>query len=157
MHTSGHDTIILEAIRHKQIGLSKANFLFKHSSTRYTDSKVMDFIHGSADRFQNVRKAQSQNKDGICKFCKTTQDSPEHQLFYCTALDSISRQNLIQSLKNPVNYIQEVIFSGSIQLQELFYNHVESLIQRAAASTERCLYTQSVTLSLTASLLNLLC
>ena len=88
----------------------------------------MEFLHGSADCFQNFYKSRNQhisNVSNICKYCDSEVDSTEHQLFYCFALDDPNRQELTSEMLNVKNYLAELLFNGNSKIHGLFYNRVQ--------------------------------
>ena len=122
--TSNHDSIIYEAVQSNSIKLNKTSYIFGNNSNRYMDSRVMDFIHGSANRFQNFSASITGNRNITCQFCHASPDSPEHQLLYCPALDDPYRLHLSQLSKSLSCLIHEIVFNGNPQLHKLIYNRV---------------------------------
>ena len=119
-----HDSVICEAINREIILLSKKTYIFGHGTTRYMDSRICDFIHGSSTAFANFSVTLGTQECSICRYCKTDPDSPEHQLFYCTALEDPTRQKLLTVIDDPTHYIVDLVFAGCGQIHKLFYDRI---------------------------------
>ena len=122
--TSTHDSLICEAIERNQIKLSKSTYIFGHGTTRENDSRLADFIHGSCTSFENFNFTLGIQTNKVCRYCESAYDSPEHQLFDCSALEDPSMQNLKLLVDQPSNYISEILFDGNKYLHSLLYDRI---------------------------------
>ena len=74
---SPQDALILQAceLGNKDLNISKRSYLFGHNSSRYMDTRVMEFLHGSSDRFQNFYQSRNRQVNSsipnTCKYCDT--------------------------------------------------------------------------------------
>ena len=119
---------LTQAIQEGPNATSGKDYIFGHNSSRYADSRVLDFLHGSSVQFQNFCRSIKVSTSSLCIYCETEEDSPVHQLFYCYALEDRSRRELLSNVKEPENFTCEIVFSnphnpGHIHL--LLYNRVE--------------------------------
>ena len=107
---------------------NRRNYIFGHNTSRYADCRVLDFIHGSSIQFQNFCKSIKVSSSSTCIYCETEEDSPEHQLFHCYALEDITRRELLANIKNPKDFCCEIMFNDSVtesQLHTLLYERVD--------------------------------
>ena len=76
---------IMTEARNKNITLKPKNMLFTHGTTKYVDSRLLDFIHGSSPLFGSMRVKLDNSNQGCrsCFFCNVDADSPGHQIFEC--------------------------------------------------------------------------
>ena len=123
--TSIHDASICESINNNKVDISKVSYLFSLGKSRYMDSRVMDFVHGSSDRFLSFTSSAHNDPNKICRYCESEFDSPIHQLLYCTSLDDSNRRLLVDILQQPHSIIQDVIFTGNPYLYNILYNRVK--------------------------------
>ena len=123
--SSIHDTIIYESIKGNKIDISKTSYMFGLGHSRYMDSRVMDFIHGSSDRFQSFTSSAYNDTNRICHHCDSEWDSPIHQLLYCTSLDDSNRRLLVHILPQPTSILQDIIFSGNPYLYKILYKRIK--------------------------------
>ena len=121
---SCHDNTICEAIKNKSIDISKSSYLFRNGSSRYMDTRVMDFVQGSSDRFQGFMNSAYNSPYLMCNYCNSDWDSPEHQLLYCEKLDDPTRLKLLEIFQEPFNIAQSIIFEGNAYLYDLLYKRV---------------------------------
>ena len=56
-------------------------------------------MHGHATRFGDFRKTLGISKNDRCEHCGDRSDSPEHQLFFCQALECDFRGDLLAVLE----------------------------------------------------------
>ena len=114
----------LWSYKKEMILISKSTYIFGHGSTRYMDSLLGDFIHGSSTTFENFNFTLGIQDCSLCRYCKTESDSPEHQLFYCTALEDPTRQKLLTIIDDTSQYIVDLVFSGCEHIHKLFYERI---------------------------------
>ena len=76
--------------------------LFPRHSTRAENTHVSEFIHGHSLRFANFKKSIGIQGSDICQNCNNMADSPEHQLFECTAFHCPERDQLLEILGNNI-------------------------------------------------------
>ena len=68
---SPHDFALYEAIKCNSIKITKLSYLFGHSTPRYLDSRVMEFVHGSSTRFQNFCHSIGKVNNSVCQYCES--------------------------------------------------------------------------------------
>ena len=87
--------IYIREARVKNITLKSRNLLFRHGTTKYIDSRLLDFIHGSSPLFGTMRaKLDNNQAHRACFFCNIDSDSPEHQLLECQEVMDNTHQRL---------------------------------------------------------------
>ena len=127
--STSHDSAICEAISNDEIQLSKATYIFGHSTTRKMDTRLAEFIHGSSTAFQNFNASLDSQNSSICLYCKRDYDSPEHQLLHCEALDDQNRRKLLEIVSNSSKSttLSELVFCGTAHTHKLLYDRVKYL------------------------------
>ena len=66
--------------------------------------------------------------DHRCYFCQEEDNGPIHQLFLCGEVQDTTHTQLTEVIKNPYDYIQEVLISDNKEVQQAFINSVKFLI-----------------------------
>ena len=102
-------------------------FLSNNKTTKREDSYLLDFIHGNSYLFGNCRKRMN-FEDHRCYFCQEEDNGPIHQLFFCKEVQDTTHTQLTEVIKNPYDYIQEVLISDNKEVQQAFINSVKLLI-----------------------------
>ena len=125
--TSKVDTQVIEATTNGYTnGLSPREYIFGHNTSRYADTRVFDFLHGSSTQFQNFCHSLKISTSSICTYCETEEDSPEHQLFHCYALDDSSRRELVANIDNPSTFLRDIVFTSTTHYtHKLLYERVD--------------------------------
>jgi hypothetical protein len=128
--TSQLDVQITGAIQNVPITSigDRKNYIFGHNTSRYADCRVLDFIHGSSIQFQNFCKSIKASSSSTCIYCETEEDSPEHQLFHCYALEDTTRRELLTNIKNPKDFCCEIMFNDTesqLHIHTLLYKRVD--------------------------------
>ena len=122
-----NDSFILKAASNINTAVTKNSYIFQHNTTRYMDTRVMEFIHGSSDRFQNFYKSRLCNplvKD-VCNYCEAEIDSPTHQLFDCIALEDQNCRAMKRLPNFQEDYLHHLLITGNEKHHRLFYKRVE--------------------------------
>ena len=63
--------------------------------------------------------------DYRCYFCQEEDNGPIHQLFFCGEVQDTTHTQLTEAIKNPYDYIQEVLISDNKEVQQAFINRVK--------------------------------
>ena len=63
-----------------------------------------------------------------CYFCQKDDDGPSHQLFYCKEVQDTTHAQLVAIIKNPSDYITEVLISDVKEVQQAFINRVKFIM-----------------------------
>jgi len=124
--TSTNDQV-LKLIDDQNFQLERSKFLFNNKTTKREDSYLLDFIHGNSYLFGNCRKRMN-FEDHRCYFCQEEDNGPTHQLFFCKEVQDTTHTQLTEVIKNPYDYIQEVLISDNKEVQQAFINRVKFLI-----------------------------
>ena len=108
--------------------LKSSNSIFSHHTTRREDSHILDYIHGNSLLFGNVRQSVYK-EDRQCYFCGSQEDSPVHQLFYCTELSDSSLNQLRNMVDITSGIIKEVLIPTLINIHKIFIMSVKYIMQ----------------------------
>ena len=121
------DQLILKAASIPTAAVTKKSYIFRYNTTRYMDTRIMEFIHGSSDRFQNFYQSRLGNTlvQDLCNYCETGKDSPSHQLFDCIALEDHYRRELERLIDSKEDYLHHLLIDGNEIIHRLFYKRVE--------------------------------
>ena len=134
--TLGAEEVLKEIMREakeKNVTLKPRNLLFRHGTTKHTDSRLLDFIHGSSPLFGSMRAKLDNNLNRrACFFCNIDVDSPGHQIFDCQEVKDETYHVLKESSQDvELPDLMAKIFvpssAGAIDMQRVFIDRVAFL------------------------------
>ena len=133
---------MMQKITDTGIILDHKNSIFRFNTPKHTDSRLLDYIHGSSPLFGPIRaKIDPHSGEGTeCNFCRWTEDSPYHQLLECPEIQDTSHSQLKTWLPEGDDQplIEEILTpqKDKLGIQEAFISRVEFLIGQHASLTE---------------------
>ena len=133
---------MMQKVTDTGIILDHKNSIFRFNTPKHTDSRILDYIHGSSPLFGPIRaKIDPHSVDGTeCSFCRWTEDSPYHQLLECPEVQDTTHSQLRTWLPegDDLPLIEEILTpqKDKLGIQEAFISRVEFLIGQHTSLTE---------------------
>ena len=115
---------------------SPNRMLFSTSGMRYTDSNIMDFIHGHSLQFKDFAATVKRSTTSICSLCHKHKDSPNHKLFHCESLKGVERTEILKQFdEDSAHYQLKVLTTEDKKMIAAFKNMATFILHKLKDST----------------------